>query len=104
MKSRDIRRKKLTFYLSGACIFCMLFFRLAKHSFSIGTTPRTVFAYLATYFVIPCVLAWYVIDWWQCKSDLPDDPRSCHRCGFSLEGLPDQGICPECGHIYDLRD
>lgn len=22
----------------------------------------------------------------------------CHRCGYSLRGLPDDGACPECGH------
>jgi hypothetical protein len=26
---------------------------------------------------------------------------ACPRCGHSLEGLPDEGICPECGRPYD---
>jgi hypothetical protein len=25
----------------------------------------------------------------------------CPECGYSLEGLPDEGICPECGQRYD---
>jgi hypothetical protein len=25
----------------------------------------------------------------------------CPECGYSLTGLPDQGVCPECGHDYD---
>lgn len=28
------------------------------------------------------------------------DPH-CGHCGFSLTGLPDHGLCPECGTDYD---
>ena len=27
----------------------------------------------------------------------------CPRCGYSLQGLPDEGVCPECGRRYDPR-
>jgi rubrerythrin len=27
----------------------------------------------------------------------------CPRCGYSLEGLPLGGNCPECGATYDKR-
>lgn len=30
------------------------------------------------------------------------DPH-CGHCGFSLTGLPDHGLCPECGTDYDPR-
>lgn len=25
----------------------------------------------------------------------------CPNCGYKLDGLPDEGTCPECGHGYD---
>lgn len=28
------------------------------------------------------------------------DGRICFRCGYSTEGLPDEGKCPECGSQY----
>jgi hypothetical protein len=34
----------------------------------------------------------------------PADPlrlRSCPQCEYALEGLPDEGVCPECGFRYD---
>ncbi len=40
------------------------------------------------------------------SADLPDifrprtDPH-CGHCGFSLQGLPGEGKCPECGTAYD---
>src|SRR4051812_18501251 len=27
----------------------------------------------------------------------------CPGCGYSLEGLADEGVCPECGRSYDQR-
>ena len=27
----------------------------------------------------------------------------CPECGYSLKGLPDEGVCPECGKSYDQR-
>lgn len=29
--------------------------------------------------------------------------RLCARCGYDLTALADTGICPECGHTYDLE-
>jgi hypothetical protein len=39
-------------------------------------------------------------------AELADDPgplrlRSCPACEYSLEGMPAQGTCPECGRAYD---
>lgn len=36
----------------------------------------------------------------------PDAPAErlvdeCPECGYALSGLPDAGVCPECGHDYD---
>jgi hypothetical protein len=28
-------------------------------------------------------------------------PEVCPVCGYSLQGLPGEGICPECGNAYD---
>ncbi len=28
---------------------------------------------------------------------------ACQRCGYSLLGLPERHVCPECGAEYDLR-
>ena len=43
--------------------------------------------------------------------DDPEEPPSddailprgdaCSACGYSLEGLPDRGRCPECGQLFD---
>jgi len=27
--------------------------------------------------------------------------RSCPQCEYALQGLPDEGVCPECGYRYD---
>lgn len=27
----------------------------------------------------------------------------CGNCLFPLEGLGDQGVCPECGHTFDIE-
>lgn len=44
-------------------------------------------------------------------SDTPDtdriepilpDARVCTRCGHALEGMPDEGTCPECGSHYKV--
>lgn len=29
--------------------------------------------------------------------------RLCTQCGHSLAGLPDSGLCPECGHRFDIE-
>jgi hypothetical protein len=29
--------------------------------------------------------------------------KQCPRCDYSLTGLPEEGICPECGQPYDRR-
>lgn len=26
--------------------------------------------------------------------------QACPRCGYTLEALPDEGVCPECGRTY----
>jgi hypothetical protein len=31
----------------------------------------------------------------------PTRPALCPRCGYSFEGLPAEGKCPECGLLYD---
>jgi len=31
-------------------------------------------------------------------------PEVCPICGYSLEGLPGEGICPECGNRYDSSE
>jgi hypothetical protein len=31
-------------------------------------------------------------------------PEVCPICGYSLQGLPGQGICPECGKAYDSSE
>ncbi len=36
------------------------------------------------------------------RKDLaPDNGASCARCRYSLKGLPDHHICPECGLAFD---
>ncbi|MCW5766102.1 MAG: hypothetical protein KIT68_09020 [Phycisphaeraceae bacterium] len=30
-------------------------------------------------------------------SDVIADERLCRRCGYALRGLPENGVCPECG-------
>lgn len=29
--------------------------------------------------------------------------RECPWCGYALEGLPIEHVCPECGHAFDRR-
>lgn len=29
---------------------------------------------------------------------------SCEQCGYSLEGLAEEGICPECGAKFNMED
>lgn len=51
--------------------------------------------------------AWYVlmlfgIPWIMSIKPVPERPRfsgqnTCQYCGYSLEGLPEEKICPECG-------
>jgi hypothetical protein len=31
-------------------------------------------------------------------------PEVCPICAYSLEGSPGEGICPECGKLYDSRE
>lgn len=31
---------------------------------------------------------------------LAEDLLKCGNCGYSIEGLPEQGVCPECGVPY----
>lgn len=30
--------------------------------------------------------------------------RICARCRYTLDGLPDEGVCPECGENYELTE
>ena len=30
----------------------------------------------------------------------PTDEYACAQCAFRLKGLPDEGVCPECGQRY----
>lgn len=34
------------------------------------------------------------------KQEAPPPSLNCLACGYSLDGLPDQGECPECGELY----
>jgi hypothetical protein len=34
-------------------------------------------------------------------SSQPRNTERCPLCGYLLEGLPDSGLCPECGQAYD---
>ena len=34
------------------------------------------------------------------KQEAPPPSLNCPACGYSLDGLPDQGECPECGELY----
>jgi hypothetical protein len=39
----------------------------------------------------------------QVPAPPPHEPlllQQCGQCGYSLTGLPDRGICPECGHPF----
>ena len=30
--------------------------------------------------------------------------RVCGNCLFALQGLPDEGVCPECGDEYEIEN
>jgi hypothetical protein len=36
------------------------------------------------------------------RTSLSDAPQ-CPACGYNLTGLPEEGVCPECGRSYNTR-
>jgi hypothetical protein len=33
------------------------------------------------------------------RGNHPPDPRKCYACGYSMDGLADTAVCPECGQM-----
>ena len=59
-------------------------------------------------FVLPIlVVACLATAYWRTRVHVKEERllngRICPGCGYSLEGLPDEHTCPECGTPYTLR-
>lgn len=74
--------------------------------FGLRTRPMWItVAFTITPSIAGCVYTtWLVLSWLrvsrraQTAGDL-----LCWECGYSLEGLPGSGNCPECGRTFDVE-
>jgi hypothetical protein len=74
----------------------------------IGLVPKSSLPFW-WYFVLPpaqlASIVWLFMRIGHVKKAVVTlDGRACGKCLFSLKGLPVDGVCPECGHEYQIGD
>jgi hypothetical protein len=104
------RRERLDPLIVGAGMVTILLLPGLLLAVYLGWISIGAFARLAAPLLLVVSISWMVllvgrgIDRSRRIRELSKhDYRICQTCGYQLEGLPDEGTCPECGSSYDRQ-